>query len=104
MDLLYAKCIPTVTDCVIAEIEKLGDRFRIAQRVAKDERWKRITCDHKGSYADDCICTTVQKHRIYLVGTNDKELRQRLRKIVGVPLISVGRGKYSIERLPDAMV
>jgi U3 small nucleolar RNA-associated protein 24 len=32
MDCLYAKCIPCVTDCVMAELEKLGQRFRIALR------------------------------------------------------------------------
>ncbi|KAF5380552.1 hypothetical protein D9615_004703 [Tricholomella constricta] len=32
MDCLYAKCIPCVTDCVMAELEKLGHRYRIALR------------------------------------------------------------------------
>ena len=52
---LYAKCIPTVTDCTVAELEKLGDKYRLALRVAKDERWQRLRCLHKGTYADDCI-------------------------------------------------
>lgn len=30
MDCLYAKCIPCITDCVIAELEKLGTQYRIA--------------------------------------------------------------------------
>ncbi|KAJ3091485.1 rRNA-processing protein fcf1, partial [Quaeritorhiza haematococci] len=30
MDCLYAKCIPCITDCVLAELEKLGPKFRIA--------------------------------------------------------------------------
>lgn len=32
MDCLFAKCIPCITDCVMAELEKLGQRFRIALR------------------------------------------------------------------------
>ncbi|CAD7674560.1 unnamed protein product [Nyctereutes procyonoides] len=28
MDCLYAKCIPCITDCVMAEIEKLGQKYR----------------------------------------------------------------------------
>ena len=28
MDCLYAKCIPYVTDCVMAELEKLGAKYR----------------------------------------------------------------------------
>lgn len=86
----------------MAELEKLGPKYRIALRIARDERWERITCDHKGTYADDCLVENVTKHRIYLVGTNDVDLKRRLRKIPGVPIISVAKGKYVIERLPDA--
>ena len=80
MDCLYAKCIPIITDCVMyvtrvlivchnahpvcrAELEKLGQKYRIALRIARDERWERLKCDHKGVYADDCLVERVQKHR-----------------------------------------
>lgn len=56
---LYAKCIPCFTDCTIAELEKLGPKYRLALRVAKDPRWTRLQCDHKGTYADDCIVDRV---------------------------------------------
>ena len=102
MDLLYAKCIPTITSCVMAELEKLGPKYRIALRIARDERWQRLPCDHKGVYADDCIVDRVSKHRIYIVATNDRDLKRRLRKITGVPIMSVAKGKYVIEKLPDA--
>ncbi|KAK7715960.1 rRNA-processing protein fcf1 [Botryosphaeria dothidea] len=101
MDLLFAKCIPVVTECSIAELEKLGEKYRLALGLAKDERWQRLTCSHAGTYADDCIVSTVMKHRCYLVGTNDRDLRRRLRKIPGVPLVAVGKGRYTVERLPD---
>ena len=42
MDTLLAKVHPIVTECTIAELEKLGDKFRLALRVAKDERWQRL--------------------------------------------------------------
>jgi U3 small nucleolar RNA-associated protein 24 len=102
MDLLYAKATPIITSCVMAELEKLGPKYRIALRIARDERWERLKCDHKGTYADDCIVDRVQKHRIYLVATNDRDLKRRIRKIPGVPIVSVAKGKYVIERLPDA--
>ncbi|KAI0019608.1 Fcf1-domain-containing protein [Xylariomycetidae sp. FL0641] len=102
MDCLYAKCIPMITSCVMAELEKLGPKYRIALRIARDERWERIQCDHKGTYADDCIVDRVMKHRVYIVATNDKDLIRRIRKIPGVPVMNVARGKYVIERLPDA--
>ena len=102
MDCLYAKCIPIITDCVMAELEKLGQKYRIALRIARDERWERLSCGHKGIYADDCLVDRVQKHRIYIVATNDRDLKRRIRKVPGVPIMSVARGKYVIERLPDA--
>ncbi|KAF1824374.1 Fcf1-domain-containing protein [Dissoconium aciculare CBS 342.82] len=102
MDTLYATCTPIITSCVMAELEKLGAKYRIALQIARDERWERLQCDHKGTYADDCIVDRVMKHRVYLVATNDRDLKRRLRKVPGVPIISVARGKYVIERLPDA--
>lgn len=102
MDCLYAKCTPIITSCVMAELEKLGPKYRIALRIARDERWERLECDHKGTYADDCIVDRVMKHRIYIVATNDKDLCRRIRKIPGVPIMNVARGKYVIERLPGA--
>ncbi|TVY43397.1 rRNA-processing protein [Lachnellula occidentalis] len=102
MDTFYAKCIPIITSCVMAELEKLGPRYRIALRIARDERWERLQCDHKGTYADDCIVDRVMKSRIYIVATNDRDLKRRVRKIPGVPIVTVGRGKYTVERLPDA--
>lgn len=102
MDTLYATCTPIITSCVMAELEKLGPKYRIALQIARDERWERLKCDHKGTYADDCIVDRVMKQRVYLVATNDRDLKRRVRKIPGVPIVSVARGKYVIERLPDA--
>jgi U3 small nucleolar RNA-associated protein 24 len=123
MSCLYATCRPIITSCVMAELEKLGPKYRIALRIARDERWERLQCDHKGVYADDCIVDRVQRHKVYIVATNDRDLKRRIRKIPGVPIMSVARGKclgwcedmrccfwltgffpgkYVIERLPDA--
>ena len=102
MDTLLASCNPVITSCVMGELEKLGARYRIALRMARDERWERIRCSHRGTYADDCIVDRVSKHKIYLVATKDRDLKRRVRKIPGVPLISVARGKYVVKRLPDA--
>ncbi|KAG7814024.1 hypothetical protein KL921_000298 [Ogataea angusta] len=101
MDCLYAKCIPIVTDCVMAELEKLGHRYRIALTLAKDPRIKRLTCSHKGTYADDCLVHRVMQHKCYIVATNDADLKRRIRKVPGVPIMSVGSHSYVIERLPD---
>ncbi|KAK1760834.1 Fcf1-domain-containing protein [Echria macrotheca] len=102
MDCLYASVNIIITSCVMAELEKLGQKYRLALMIARDERWTRLTCDHKGTYADDCIVDRIQKHRIYIVGTNDRDLKRRIRKVPGVPIMSVAKGKYLIERLPGA--
>merc|ERR1711877_69804 len=101
MECLLAKCIPCITDCVMGELEKMGSRYRLALRLAKDPRFHRLTCMHKGTYADDCIHDRVVQHKCYIVGTNDKDLKRRIRKVPGVPIISVARGQYKIERIPD---
>ena len=86
----------------MAELETLGPKYRIALRIARDPSFEILDCGHKGNYADDCLVDRVVKHRIYLVATNDRELKRRIRKVPGVPIVSVARGKYVVERLPDA--
>ncbi|KAG4066837.1 hypothetical protein HA402_012904 [Bradysia odoriphaga] len=102
MDCLYAKCIPYITDCVQAELEKMGPKFKLALRIIKDARFERITCMHKGTYADDCLVNRVTQHKCYIVATNDKDLKNRIRKIPGVPIMYVSQYRYTIERMPDA--
>ena len=98
---MFALGIPCVTDCVLAELEKLGPRYRIALRVARDPRFERLPCNHKGTYADDCLVQRVTASRCYIVATCDRELRRRIRKVPGVPLMYIVRRRYAIERLPD---
>ena len=77
-------------------------QYRVALRIAKDPRIERLICSHKGTYADDCLVQRVQEHKCYIVATNDKDLRRRIRKIPGVPIMFVQQKRYSIERMPDA--
>lgn len=102
MDALYASCQPIVTDCVLAELEKLGPKYRIALRMAKDPRVKHLKCSHKGTYADDCLVERVMQHKCFIVATNDANLKRRIRKIPGIPLMSVGGHSYVVEKLPEA--
>ncbi|XP_019630894.1 PREDICTED: rRNA-processing protein FCF1 homolog [Branchiostoma belcheri] len=102
MDCLYAKCVPCITDCVMGELEKLGPKYRVALRLVKDPRFERLPCMHKGTYADDCLVARVTQHKCYIVATNDKDLKRRLRRIPGVPIMYIRQHRYSIERMPDA--
>ena len=102
MDCLLAKCIPCVTDCVMAELEKLGGKYRLALRLAKDPRIERLPCTHPGTYADDCLLQRCQQHRCYIVATCDRDLKRKIRKVPGVPIMYINSRKYSIERMPEA--
>ncbi|KAF2322907.1 hypothetical protein GH714_031986 [Hevea brasiliensis] len=117
MDCLYAKCTPCITDCVMAELEKLGQKYRVALSIfscdlvtsnfcwiAKDPRFERLPCLHKGTYADDCIVDRVTQHKCYIVATCDRDLKRRIRKIPGVPIMYITQHKYSIERMPEATI
>ncbi|KAJ3255970.1 hypothetical protein HK103_005777 [Boothiomyces macroporosus] len=104
MDCLYAKCIPCITDCVMAELEKMGEKYRIALKVARDPRFERLPCSHKGTYADDCIVNRITQHRCYIVATCDRDLKRRIRKIPGVPIMYIASRKYAIERLPEVFI
>jgi len=102
MDCLYAKCIPYITDCVLGEMEKLGRKYKVALKLIKDHRFERLPCSHKGVYADDCIAQRVTQHKCYIVATNDRDLKRRIRKIPGVPIMYISKHRYTIERMPDA--
>lgn len=99
---LLAKCVPIVTDCVVAELEKLGRKFHLALKLTKDPRVRHLKCGCHGNYADDCIVNQVTKNRVYCVATNDKDLRRRIRKIPGVPILYLHQFKFQVERLPDS--
>jgi len=101
MDCLLAKATPIITDCVMGELEKLGTKYRVALRVAKDERIVRLSCSHPGTYADDCLVRRVTQHKCYMVATCDRDLKRRIRKIPGVPIMYITKHQFSIERFAD---
>ncbi|KAL0220404.1 hypothetical protein RCL1_000258 [Eukaryota sp. TZLM3-RCL] len=103
VDCLHAKAIPMVTDCIVAELEKLGQKYRVALRMAKSSMFQRLTCTHTGTYADDCICQRAAAHPIYIIGTCDRDLKRRIRKIPGTPIIYIHARRYTVERLPEAI-
>ncbi|EHB12781.1 rRNA-processing protein FCF1-like protein [Heterocephalus glaber] len=101
MDCLYAKCIHFITDCVMAETERLGQKYRVALRIAEDPRFERLPCTHKGTYADDCLVQRVTQHKCYIVATVDQDLKRRIWKIPGVPIMYISNHRYNIDRMTD---
>lgn len=100
MDCLLAKTIPYVTECIIAELEKLGAKYRVALQIVKNN-FEVLPCSHKGTYADDCIVDRITRHRCYMVGTCDKELKGRIRKVPGIPIVYIKRRQYAVEKMPE---
>ena len=100
--ILLAKCYLYVTDCIVGEAEKMGRKYKSMLRSMKDPRIKRLKCQHRGIYADDCICRRVTQHRIFLVATCDRDLKKRIRKIPGVPIVYIQAFRFTVERLPEA--
>jgi U3 small nucleolar RNA-associated protein 24 len=100
MDCLLAKTIPYVTECIIAELEKLGAKYRVALQIVKNN-FEVLPCSHKGTYADDCIVDRIQRHKCYMVGTCDKELKGRIRKVPGIPIVYIKRRQYAVEKMPE---
>ncbi|AEE30701.1 PIN domain-like family protein [Arabidopsis thaliana] len=72
--------------------------------IAKDPRFERLPCVLKGTYADDCLVDRVTQHKCFIVATCDRDLKRRIRKIPGVPIMYVTQRKYSIEKLPEATI
>lgn len=73
-----------------AEMEKLGHKYRLALKLSKDPRFEKLKCDHKGTYADDCIVNRVKQVEIRKFKEREKNhflesmfycchLRQRLK-------------------------
>lgn len=96
---LAVRCTHIFLSMLITSMELMLVRVR---RLAKDPRFERLPCTHKGSYADDCIAKRVQQHRCYIVATCDKDLKRRIRKIPGVPIMYIAERKYQVERMPEA--
>uniref|UniRef100_A0A2I2ZFL1 PIN domain-containing protein n=1 Tax=Gorilla gorilla gorilla TaxID=9595 RepID=A0A2I2ZFL1_GORGO len=92
MGCLHVKCIPCITDCVMVEIEKLGQKYRVALRIAKDPRFEQLPCTHTGTYAHDCLVQRVTQPKSTTPG--DRDLKRRIHKIPGIPIII-----YNIQRL-----
>ncbi|CAG2107054.1 unnamed protein product [Medioppia subpectinata] len=100
-DCLLSKCIPLVTDCIVAELQKLGAKYRLALRIVK-EQMERLPCSHSGTYADDCLVQRVTQHKCYIIGTADRALKRRIRKIPGIPIMYIKDRQFFVERMPDA--
>lgn len=42
------------------------------------------------------------QHKCYIVATCDRDLKRRIRKIPGVPIMYIAQHRFTIERMPDS--
>lgn len=101
MRVLFSNVKICVPECVFAEIEKMGLKYRVALMAARKLKHQVLICDHKGTYADDCIIDRITPNRCYIVATCDADLKRRIRRIPGVPILYINARKYAVESLPN---
>jgi U3 small nucleolar RNA-associated protein 24 len=87
-----------ISECVFGELEKLGRVYRLALNMIRGMKHNVLKCDHKGTYADDCIINRVKESKNYIVATTDANLRQRIKKIPIVPIVFFKGHKCVSER------
>uniref|UniRef100_A0A1I8FJ92 PINc domain-containing protein n=1 Tax=Macrostomum lignano TaxID=282301 RepID=A0A1I8FJ92_9PLAT len=106
MDCLYGKCVLYVTDCVLAEMEKMGEKYRGGLEDSARSPVRRLSCLHKGTYADELSGSAASPiTKFYIVATCDRDLRRRLRRVPGVrPSCTCTPGGSRSRRMPDALV
>lgn len=92
-------CVP---ECVFGEMERLGRVYRVGLAMLKSYDIERLKCDHEGTYADDCIVNRITAHNCYIVATSDSGLKQRIRKVPGVPIICFRGRRCFAERFIPA--
>ena len=87
------------TECVLNELECLGGALYGALVIAK--RFKTRKCGHREHIpATDCVSHLVGEanEKRYFVATQDKQLRNALRKIPGVPLLYINYNCIVMEK------
>ncbi|XP_046840114.1 rRNA-processing protein UTP23 homolog isoform X3 [Xenia sp. Carnegie-2017] len=88
------------TDCVVNELQNLGGSLYGAFVIAK--RFKSRNCGHQDQHvsATECVTHLVGENneKRYFIATQDKELRNALRKIPGVPLLYINYNCIVMER------
>ncbi|XP_043704539.1 rRNA-processing protein UTP23 homolog [Telopea speciosissima] len=98
-DILHASTRLFTTKCVIAELKSLGDTYSESLQAAHHLITTR--CDHeKRKSAVACIEEVIgeHNHEHFFLATQDTSLREKFRKIAGVPVIFGLRNSLFLEQ------
>ena len=89
--ILNGKVFPKVTDCVLNELQILGDQFKYVLAEAKKQQI--IRCRHIfGTSPRQCISDLIgpDNSKKYMVCSQDIELRRVVRELMNVPIFYFG--------------
>eukprot|EP00041_Stephanoeca_diplocostata_P009579 m.148184 g.148184 ORF g.148184 m.148184 type:complete len:228 (+) comp17798_c0_seq1:248-931(+) len=102
---LSVKVTLLTTGCIISEIDSLGDDLRGAKLVAKRLERHKCRCPADAT-AEECILARIGAGNAlrYCVATQDPHLRAALRKIPGVPIISLHHGQLVLDKPSQASI
>lgn len=87
LDCLYAECTPCITGCVMAELEKLGQKYRVALRIAKvSAAIQGVTLFHSNKHPSDrgnspTCSPSVCKHLQLPVQPHSKSLSLKIARL-----------------------
>jgi len=98
--LLQESSYPVVTSCIYGGLKQLGEDYKGAALVAK--RLQRVSCAHHSPQSpNECILSLLNNTstKKYCVGVVNEELKKTLRRISGVPIITVWRRSLILEPL-----
>jgi len=86
--ILQGRCYMVVTNCVVSELRKKGEDYKGAALFAK--RLQRAKCDHSTAVsANECMKSVIGESNPekYCVAVQDQNLRYRLSRLPGVPIV-----------------
>lgn len=93
------------TSCCISELEKLGPQLYGATRVAKT--FPIFKCGHKVPRpANECVSSVVgeKNSHHFIIASRDHDLRTRIRKLPGVPILYLHGNTPVLEKPSDLTV
>jgi U3 small nucleolar RNA-associated protein 24 len=85
----------------MGELEKLGGKYKVALRLAKDHALNEFPAT-AGCYADDCITNMAVSSGDVLSLQHVIRVERTHSKIPGVPCMYVSGYRYTVERMPEA--
>lgn len=100
---LQGDCKLMITQCSMVELYKLGPSAQPVVDMAKG--FERRKCNHREAIENEpCVESVVgetNKHR-YVIASQSTDLRNKLRKIPGVPMVHINRSVMVLEHASEA--